>query len=145
VLVARHPLVVLIVAVAVAITAAVFVFARPQYRPEVTVRNYDMSTRTHFTVRQVREAFAAHGIDLRYSRLLRGEVRGTWVMNLSAVPAIESDTSHLNVSVFGPRTKLGWGLTHQRLETITGNVTATYDGGDDSVLRRAKAAVADLR
>ncbi|MFL5955540.1 MAG: hypothetical protein ACJ76I_15685 [Gaiellaceae bacterium] len=143
-LVARHPVSVLIVAAALAIAAAVFVFARPQYRPEVTVRNYDMSTRARYTVREVREAFAAHGIDLRYSRLLPGD-RGAWVRNLSAVPAIESDTSHVNVSVFGPRTKLGWGITHERLETITGNVAVTYDGGNDDVLRRAKAAVADLR
>jgi hypothetical protein len=144
VFVARHPLGVLIVAAALAATAAVFVFARPQYRPDVTVRNYDMSTRTHYTVREVREAFAAHGIDLRYSRLLPGE-RGTWVMNLSAVPAIASDTSHVNVSVFGPRTKLGWGITHERLETVRGNVAATYDGDNDDVLRRAKDAIGELR
>ena len=142
-LVARHLLAASIVLAAVVITGTVFVFARPQYRPAVTTKNYDMATRPHYTVRQVRAAFAAHGIDLRYQHLLPGD-HGASMWALSAVPATEADTSHLNVSVFGPRAKVGWAITHQRLETIRGNVGATYDGSNDDVLRRAKAAVAAL-
>lgn len=137
----RHLLATTMVVAAFAIVAAVFVFARPQYRPYET-KNYDMATRPHYTVREVREAFAAHGVDLRYQSLLPG-ANGAWMVSLAAVP-FPVDVSHLNVSVFGPRAKIGWNTSHQRLEAIRGNVAVTYDGRSGDVVRRAKAAIASL-
>jgi hypothetical protein len=35
-------------------------------------------------------------------------------------------------------------VAHPRYEALIGNVAVTYDGANDDVLRRAKAAVAEL-
>jgi hypothetical protein len=137
--VARHALASALVVTSLTVVVGVFVFARPHYRPAVQVRNYDMATRKHFSVQRVLLAFGAQGIHLRYGTRT---VDGTRF--LFAVPPRRATTAHLNVTVYSPKTKLGWGLTGMRLETVVGNVSVTYDGTRDDVLRRAKAAVAEL-
>lgn len=141
--VARHAFASALVAVSLAVVAALFVFARPQYAPEHPSTNLDMAHRAHYTVQQVRAAFAHHGIRLDHGGPMMG-ANGAWLVMLSAVPA-PVDTNHLQVSVFGPKAKVGWSETGSGYETLFGNVAVSYDGPSDDVLRRAKAAVAELR
>jgi hypothetical protein len=64
-------------------------------------------------------------------------------VRLATVPP-PVDSTHLQVSVFGPKSKVGWGVTHPRYEALFGNVAVTSDGANDDVLRHSKAAVAEL-
>jgi hypothetical protein len=144
VLLARHAVVTSIVVVALVVTASVFVFARPRYVPEHQSKTLDMTKRHHVTVQQVQRAFRAQGIHLDYGGRLYEGAPGTWLVSLAAVPA-PVDSTNVQVSVFGPKSKVGWGETHSGYEALFDNVGVTYDGSSDDVLRRAKAAVADLR
>jgi hypothetical protein len=143
---ARHVVAVSIVVVALAVTASVFVFARPHYVPQYQSTTLDIAKRhPRLTVQRVRAAFRAHGIRLDHGGpLLPNESAGAWFVMLAAVPA-PVDITHLQVDVFGPRAKVGWTETHPRYEALFGNVAVTYDGSSDDVVARAKAAVADLR
>ena len=137
---ARHAAASVLVAVALAIVAGVFAFARPHYVPELQPREYDMKTRKHFTVQQVRAVFAAHGFTLRNGDLTRWtRTPGAWMQPLEHASGVEA-------MVFGPRAKVSWGETaHAPLSVFTANVAVSYYGTSDDVLRRAKAAVAELR
>jgi hypothetical protein len=142
---ARHAIATAIVATALAATATVFMFARPHYVPEHQSRTLDIASRSpHLTVQRVRAAFRAHGISLAYGGLLQPAANGAWLVSLSAAPP-PVDSTHLQVDVFGPRSTVGWGETHPRYEALFGNVAVVYDGSSDDVLRRARAAVADLK
>jgi hypothetical protein len=141
---ARHAFAASIVVVALAATAAIFAFARPRYVPEHQSQTLDMTKRHHLTVQQVRAAFRAYGIRLDYGGPLFEGAGGSWLVTLAAVrPPV--DSTHVQVSVFGPKSKVGWGESNSRYEALFDNVAVTYDGSSDDVLRRAKAAVADLR
>ena len=141
--VTRHALASAIVVVAATLVTGVFVFARPQYRPENPTTSIDMSRRHDLlNVQQVRAAFAAHGIRLDHSFRMRSDARGTWAVELFAVPA-PVDVTHVVVSVFGPRAKVGWSK-QDGYDTIFRNVGVTYGGKSADVLARTKAAVADL-
>jgi hypothetical protein len=144
VFVARHAIATALVVVALAVVAGVFLFARPQYVPEHQTKNIDVSRGPLHTVQQVRAAFARQAIHLDHGGPLPDGADGGWFVALSTIPA-PVDVTHLQVYVFGPKAKGGWGETHARLEALFGNVAVTYDGTSDDVLRRAKAAVAELR
>ena len=141
---ARHAVAASIVLVALAALASVFVFARPRYVPEQQTKTLDMTKRDHLTVQQVHAAFKVHGIRLDYGGRLFGGAHGSWLVSLAAVPA-PVDSTHVQVSVFGPKAKVGWSEPHSGYEALFDNVAVTYDGTSDDVLRRAKAAVAELR
>ena len=120
------------------IVAGVFVFARPQYRPEMRSRNYDMTHRTHYTVQQVRAAFAAHGFRFVRSTVMTSDTPGTYLWSLSSNAGVD-------VAVFGPHAKVGWGRQKtDTLNTIVGNAGVTYYGKDRAVVDRAEAAIHDL-
>jgi hypothetical protein len=98
-----------------------------------------MAKREHLTVQQVRRIFAAHGFKLRNGNLTPSETKGTWMRPLE-------DPSGVEAIVFGPRSRVNWGVSSTRppLSTVVGNVAVSYYGANDDVLRRAKAAVAEL-
>src|SRR4051794_3835117 len=108
--VVRHALA--IVVVALALTAGVFVFALPQYRPDRN-HQYDMTGRDHFTVLQVERAFAAHGLRLRNGDVVsNAAARGSWLRPLLGPDGLEVD-------VFGPRSKVGWNFSgHEPLSVV---------------------------
>jgi len=136
--VARHAVASAAVAVALAIVAGVFVFARPQYRPDLRTTNYDMTSRTHYTVQQARAAFASQGFRFPRRTVMTSDAPGAYMWSLSS-------NSGVDVSVFGPRAKVGWGRQpHDPLNEIVGNVGVTYYGSDRGVINRAKAAIRAL-
>ena len=144
-LVARHPVGVAIVTVALALTAAVFVFARPQYHDPNRGPTFDMRGRHDLlTVQQVRTAFAAQGIRLDHGGPMCCGSGGGWVAMLSAIPAPVS-TAHVQVFVVGPAARGSFGAKQPGYDARFRNVVVQYDGPSSDVLRRARAAVADLK
>jgi len=140
----RHVHATAIVAVAVAAVGGVFVFARPQYRPDQWSKTLDMTQRRHVTVQRVRAAFADEGIRLDHGGPMLRSAPGTWAVMLSAVPA-PVDTRHVQVFVFGAKAKVGWGEPEPGYEALFANVAVEYDGPSKEILGRIKAAVAELR
>jgi hypothetical protein len=134
----RHPLTLLVVLVALLTGAGVFVFARPEYRPDYESELIDFSKQHYYSPASVRKAFASEGIRLREASRVGG------MIILSTTPDhLTADA--LNV-VIGPRT--GKGSYGPELETYDerfGNVLVTYGGGNKGLLDRVKAAVDVLR
>jgi hypothetical protein len=129
-----------LVATALAVTAAVFLFARPQYEryPNGGGEMIDFSEVRHYPPASVREAFAAHGVPLMTRSVFSGLVTlGT--------PRGARTADALQV-VVGPRTGTGsFGPELEPYDERFGNVLVTYGGTDERLLERVEAAVADLR
>jgi hypothetical protein len=134
----RHPLTLLVVLVALLTAAGVFVFARPEYRPEDESELIDFSKQRYYSPSSVRRAFATEGIRLREASRVGG------MIILSTTPdRLTADA--LNV-VVGPRTGRGsYGPELESYDERFGNVLVTYGGEDERVLDRVKAAVDVLR
>jgi hypothetical protein len=134
----RHPLTLLVVLVALVATAGVFVFARPEYRPEYESELIDFSKVTYYSPATVRQAFAEEGIRLREASRVGG------MLILSNTPGhLTSDA--LNV-VVGPRSGTGsYGPELERYDERFGNVLVTYGGSDEHLVERVDAAVDELR
>ena len=137
---ARHAISVALVATALALTAAVFLLARPQYEryPSGGGEMIDFSEVRHYAPASVREAFAAHGVPLRTRSVFSGLVTlGT--------PRGARTADALQV-VVGPRTGTGsFGPELEPYDERFGNVLVTYGGTDERLLDRVEAAVDDLR
>jgi hypothetical protein len=135
----RHPISLAVVLGAIAATAAVFIFARPQYHPRYESQMIDFSSRRYISPATVRRAFAANGIPL-----VAGDAPGKGTAWLSSEPAPWTADA-LQIMV-GPRTGRGsWGPKLEPYDERFDNVLVTYGGHDEVLLRRAKAAVATLR
>jgi len=134
----RHPLTLLVVLVAVAGTAGVFVFARPEYRPEHESEMIDFSKVEYFSPATVRQAFAARGIRLR-------EVSSFYGMHVLSDTPGQLTADALNV-VVGPRTGThSYGPELEPYDERFGNVLVTYSGTDEELLGNIDAAVDALR
>lgn len=123
---------------AVLATAGVFVFARPEYRPQYESEMIDFSKQHYYSPASVRQAFAGEGIRLR-------EVsRFAELLFLSNRPRpLPADA--LNV-VVGPRTGTGsYGPELEPYDERFGNVLVTYGGEDEQLLEQIENAVDALR
>jgi hypothetical protein len=128
------------VVAALAATAAVFAFARPEYRTP-DQRTVDLARVHHFGRAVVRRTFAAHGIRLRYSN---DKVRGGGPLWLSPTP-IPVPTSGLYVIFAGRTGTVSWGpATSGEYDQPVGNLDVHYGGGDAATLAAVKSAVAEL-
>jgi hypothetical protein len=141
--VSRHVIAVAAVLVAVAATGGVFAFARPTYRPSSPYTLVNMNGQRHYTVAQVRQAFASHGLvinsvaksdtGLTILDQRHGRIAPDWTISLFGT---ESTVS------FGPKLDPAQGY-----ESRFGNVAVLY--GDphpnQALLARIKAAVSDLQ
>jgi hypothetical protein len=133
----RHPASVVLVLVAALAAASVFLFARPQYHPRYENEMIDFATRHYYSPAVVRQAFAAHGIRLRYSGRAR---MVTWLSN---TPSFEAHDLSVLVA---PRAGEGsWGPKLEPYDERFGNVLVTYGGSDQHLLRQIKGAVGALR
>jgi hypothetical protein len=134
----RHPLTLLVVLVALLATAGVFLFARPEYRPDYESEMIDFSKQHYYSPSSVRQAFATEGIRLREASRVGG------MIILSTTPdRLTADA--LNV-VVGPRTGRGsYGPELESYDERFGNVVVTYGGHDKRLLGRVEAAVDVLR
>jgi len=102
-------------------------------------RTVDFARVHHYSAADVRGAFAAHGIHLRYaSRAQPGYVE------LSATPFPVPVTA-LYVEVGPKRGRTNWGRAPSTgLDEPVGNLLVHYGGGDAATLAAVKAAVTDL-
>jgi hypothetical protein len=138
----RHPISFALIVVALLATVAVFTVARPTYRPAVEIENVDLAKERHYTVSDVRAAFAGEGI--RFTAVRRApDSSMTW---LGFGPWAWSDED-LYVQVLPEKgvVGLGHGEWEERIyEERVGNVIVHYGGSDEALLAKVERAVATL-
>jgi hypothetical protein len=123
---------------ALAATAAVFVFARPQYHSSNESVMIDFSEREYHSPDAVQAAFAAHGVHLR----VVGRFYGVTTLSDESAP-VEADALQV---VVGPKSGRGsWGRETEPYDERFDNLLVTYGGDDESLLAAVKSAVSDLR
>jgi hypothetical protein len=143
----RHPVSLVIVLVAMATTMSVFVFARPQYRPQFENPPFDMTKEHVYSRAEVRGAFAQHGLRLRYVTQIGGHDGGVTTYATGKPPW---DTKQFYVYYAGPKAQGSWGdpdiaKDGGEYEQRFGNLLVHYGGSDEQMLARIEAAVDDLR
>lgn len=136
----RHAVAVVAVLVAVIGTVGVFLFARPTYQPAVTSKTVDMTTQVHYTIAQVRPAFAAQGILL----VRRSGAGGTSYFS-DKRPGQAGDS--FLVTIFDPNATIGFCTVCAAIpyETRLGNLLVSYGGQDPALLGKIRAAVAAVK
>jgi hypothetical protein len=144
--VSRHALAVAVVLVAVAATGGVFAFARPTYRPSSPYTLIDMSNQRHYTVAQVRHAFASHGLPINSVTGSGDRESGIIILDQRRGRMAPDWT----ISLFGPESQVSFGPKldpKSGYESRFGNVSVLYGDPhpDRAVLARIEAAVADLQ
>lgn len=125
----------------------VFAFARPTYRPSSPYTLVNMNDQRHYTVAQVRQAFASHALRLdRQTRVGSGK-HGFIVLTL---PLQDGQAPSFTVTLFGTEGTVSFGPKldpAKGYESRFGNVGVLY--GDphpnQALLARIKAAVSDLK
>jgi hypothetical protein len=145
--VSRHVVAVTVVLFAVAAMGGVFAFARPTYRPSSPYTLVNMKGQRHYTVAQVRQAFASHA--LRLARTSRDGNAKHGMTFLS--PALKGGHApDFTATLFGTESTVSFGPNldpAKGYESRFGNVSVLY--GDphpnQALLARIKAAVSDLQ
>jgi hypothetical protein len=124
----------------------VFAFARPTYRPSSPYTAVNMNGQRHYTVAQVKHAFASHGLVI--NSVTRSGDRRTGLTILDQRHGrIAPDWT---ISLFGTESTVSFGPKldpKNGYESRFGNVSVLY--GDphpnQALLARIKAAVSDLQ
>jgi hypothetical protein len=123
---------------ALAATAAVFIFARPQYHPTYESKMIDFSKVAHHSPGTVREAFAQHGVRLS----VVSHFSGMTIMSTEEAP-LRADALQVGVA---PRSGTGsWGPRLEAYDKRFDNVLVTYGGEDERLIAELDAAVSSLR
>jgi hypothetical protein len=137
---ARYPLSIAIVLAALATVAAVFTLARPQFHGKSHGKTINLAEQDTISPAAVRAAFAAEGVQLRYSYDWEGGVV------LSNVPPGEQGTREdVQVIVGGRIGTVDYGPQVTPYDERFENILITYDGTDAATLHQVKAAVDTLR
>jgi predicted small integral membrane protein len=136
----RHAVAVAAIAAALSATAGIFVVARPAYHPRVTDVLVDMTKEDHYTVAEIRAAFARESLRLYVLSTENG------IVNLSTQ---RHGPSAFLVSIFAPTSKVdftapGVGV-HALVERRVGNVMISYGGHDRALAARIEAAADALK
>jgi hypothetical protein len=132
----RHTWSIVLVLAALAATASVFTFARPEYRARYESKMIDFSKQHYYSPKLVRHAFEEQGIHLRTTKVFGDTI-------LSTNRRLRADDLQIMI---GPRTGTGsWGPKLEPYDTRFGNVFVTYGGSNDSLLKRVKIAVSALK
>jgi hypothetical protein len=132
---------------AVAAMGAVFVFARPAYHPSSYYTMVDMKDQHHYTVAQVRQAFASHAVRLAGAKWNGDPKHGLIVLS----PALQGGRApSVTVTLFGAESTVEFGPKLEpgkAYESRFGNVSVLYGDPhpDQTLLARIEAAVADLQ
>jgi hypothetical protein len=134
----RHPLSLVIVMAALAGTAAVFAFARPQYQKPNQSEMIDFSGRIYHSPDAVEAAFAAHGVQLHIVSRFSGMIT---LSNESA--PLQADALQVIVA---PRSGRGsWGPRLEPYDERFDNLLVSYGGKDERLLASVESAVSDLQ
>jgi hypothetical protein len=138
----RYPISASLVFAALLATASVLAFARPQFNPAIEVENVNLAKEPHYSVADVKDAFAAEGI--RFDHTVRdADSEMTW---LGQGPPPWPDPS-LYVTILPEHGALGLGHGEWEeavFEGRVGNVLVHYGGRDEHILEQVKGAVASL-
>jgi hypothetical protein len=139
-LLGRYRITLAIVAVALATVAGVFAFARPEYDVEQGSKMIEIADLHHYSLAEVRVAFAKHGLPLRYDN------DSSPILMLGTTPPGTWDTTAFYVyHVTTTSGRMSWGLENDEAwEKRFGNLLVHYGGTDEAVLERVKAAVSEL-
>ena len=138
----RHLIAVVVVCVAAASVGAVFAFARPTYHP-TTDKRVEMQGQRHYSVAEVKRAFAAHGIVFRHASRSGTAARGLTVLG-DVKPGTRDDA--FTVTLFGPESTVWFGpAAPQGYDARLGNLVVYYGWTNRAFLAKVKAAVADLK
>lgn len=130
----RNWLAAVTVLVVLAATGAFFAFGQSS-----DGRAVDLSAAHYYSPAVVREAFDAHGIQLRYASA--ADVSPRW---LSATP-LPAPTTAMYV-LLGARTgRVDWGRKSSGFDQPVGNLLVHYGGRNATTLAEVKAAVRALR
>lgn len=136
----RYPVSIAIVVAALATTAAVFTLARPQFHGKYEGKTINLAEQDTISPAAVRTAFAAEGVQLRYSYEWEGGVV------LSNVPPAEQGRREAVLVTVGGRTGMvDYGPQVTPYDERFENVLVTYDGTDPAMLNRVEAAVDTLK
>jgi hypothetical protein len=134
----RHPISLVLVVAALAGTAAVFAFARPQYHSPNESEMIDFSERVHHSPEAVQAAFATHGIQLRIVSRFSGMI----VLSNGPAP-LQADDLQVIVA---PRSGSGsWGPRLEPYDERFDNLLVSYGGKDEQLLADVQSAVSDLK
>jgi hypothetical protein len=136
----RHSGSIAIVLAALAIVAAVFTLARPQFHGKYEGKTINLAEQDTISPAAVRAAFAAEGVQLRYGYDWEGGVV------LSNVPPDEQGGREaVQVTVGGRTGMVDYGPQVAPYDQRFENVLVIYDGTNPAVLNRVEAAVGTLR
>jgi hypothetical protein len=136
--VVRHPASIVVIALACAACASVFVFARPAYHRQYESKMVDFAQVRYYSPANVQRAFADHGVRLRHVTRFSG-------IEMFSDKRLPFDADQLHVMV-GPHTGRGsWGPKFEPYDERFGNVAVTYGGKDEQLQERISAAVSALR
>jgi hypothetical protein len=137
---ARHPGSIAIVLAALAVVAAVFTLARPQFQGKYEGKTINLAEQDTISPAAVRAAFAAEGVQLRYSYDWEG---GVMLSNLP--PDEQGGREAVQVTVGGRTGMVDYGPQVTPYDERFENVLVTYDGTDRAILDRVEAAVDTLK
>jgi len=122
---------------ALAGVSAVFLFARPVFRPQYESEMIDFAQRDYYGPQRVRQAFEARSVRLRYRTGFAG------FLSFSNTPSFTADSLQVNIA---PRTGKGsWGPRLEAYDVRFGNIFVSYGGDDRALLQRVQSAVETLR
>jgi hypothetical protein len=136
----RPPGSIAIVLAALAVVAAVFTLARPQFHGKYEGKTINLAEQDTISPAAVRVAFAAEGVQLRYSYDWEG---GVVLSNFP--PAEQGGREAVLVTVGGRTGMVDYGPQVTPYDERFENVLVTYDGTDPAILDRVEAAVDTLR
>ena len=143
VLVRRYPVSLAAVVLAALATIVFFAVARPRYQPAIEIENVDLARQTHYSVADVKAAFAVEGIELADAQ--QGSVDGITMLGAGAWPWGDKD---LVITVLPEKGTLGIGhgdWENEGFEQRVGNVIVQYGGRDTDVMQRVERAIATLQ
>jgi hypothetical protein len=134
----RHSISLVLVLAALASTAAVFAFARPQFQKPNESEMIDFSGRVYHSPDAVKAAFAAHGVELQIVSRFSGMIT---LSNESA--PLQADALQVIVA---PRSGRGsWGARLEPYDKRFDNLLVSYGGKDERLLAGVESAVSDLQ
>jgi hypothetical protein len=139
--VSRHVVAVAVALFAVVAMGGVFAFARPAYHQASTEEAVNMKEQHLYTVAQVEQAFARHGL-LINSVTRRGDARTGTTTLARRRGRIAPDWG---VSLFGPDQTVYFSKNMKGYVSRFGNVMVFYGGKNVATTARIEASVADLR
>jgi hypothetical protein len=138
--VTRYAVSLVVLLVACATIAGVFLFARPEHRSDGESEMIELADQEYVSPLAVAAAFAAEGVRLPYRSVFAN------VTTFSSVPpALQGRPDKVIVAVGARAGTLSFGPELTPYDERFENVLVTYDGTDEAIVHRLDAAVEALK